>query len=548
MDSQRQFLFIGLILVSFFLFQEWQKDYNPQPVVAQQPLESADAPSSSNTGNASVDVPVSAQNNDQPLQLQTERFITVKSNVLDLIIDTTGGDIVGGNLLKYPIEQGQPEPVELLSKQHKAQSGLIGRDGPDGSRNGRPLYGTAKKSYDITGSDAVEIPLTWANAQGLSITKTFTVKPDSYDISVTYTVKNSSGEIKTVQNYAQLKKVILAPESTMMMNAYNAATYSTKEERYEKYDLDDMLERDLAKSTLGGWVAMQQHYFVASWVPFAEQKNLIYSNVASNGSAIIGFKGPEIDIQPGQTETITTTLYAGPKNQKELNKISETLGLTVDYGPLWFISKILFFLLVELFGIVGNWGVAIILITVIVKSGLYWLTKKQTVSMARMRNLQPKMEQLKQRFGDDKQKMGPAMMELYKKEGVNPMSGCLPLLLQMPIFLALYWMLMESVELRHAEFILWITDLSTKDPYYVLPVLYGASMFLMQKLQPTPTTDPMQQKVMMWMPVFFSVLFVIFPAGLVLYWLVNNVISILQTLYIYRGMEKAGLMVKPAKG
>ena len=543
MQSQRQILYIALILVSFLLFQEWQQDYNPQPVVAQQqPLQTSDMPAGSNNSAISSDLPTSDDTQAAPVAVtQADRLIKIKTNVLDLIIDTRGGDIIGADLLNYPINQGEPETVHLLAKFHQAQSGLIGRDGPDASRKGRPFYLAKQLSYQTQGDNDLVIPLTWTSNKGLKVTKTFTIKANEYDIAVTYTVQNNGATAASVQSFGQLKKIILAPESSLMMNAYNAATYSTTEQYYEKYDLYDMIDRSLNKNTLGGWIAMQQHYFVAAWVPSQEQQNNIFSKVASDGSAIIGYKGPTLDIMPGDSETITTTLYAGPKNQEDLGKLSESLELTVDYGPLWFISQMLFTMLIFLYGIVGNWGVAIILITVVVKMLLYPLTKKQTISMAKMRNLQPKMQALKERFGDDRQKMGPAMMKLYKDEQVNPMGGCLPLLLQMPIFLALYWMLMESVELRHAEFIFWITDLSAKDPYYVLPVLYGASMFLMQKLQPTPTTDPMQQKIMMYMPVVFSVLFVIFPAGLVLYWLVNNLISIMQTLYIYRQIDKKGL-------
>ncbi|MCJ8272790.1 MAG: membrane protein insertase YidC, partial [Psychrosphaera sp.] len=437
MESQRSFLFIALVLVSFFLFQEWQEDYHPQQDVPQQVASSGDTPSSevpaSDSNNA--DVPASARDTIRPQLAQADRLIKVHTNVLDLVIDTKGGDILGADLKNYPIEQGEPALIALLSKNHQAQSGLIGKDGPDGNRKGRPNYLAPKLEYTNNGDADIVIPLTWSNG-GLTVTKTLTIKANEYDIDVSYTIKNNSSEIKTVQPYAQLKKLILAPETSMMMNAYNAATYSTKEERYEKYDMDEMEDRNLSKNTVGGWVAMQQHYFVAAWVPNQQQQNNIFTKVASNGSGIIDYKGPLFEIQPGQTETISTTLYAGPKNQEKMAELAEYLDLTVDYGPLWFISKLLFWLLNILHGLIPNWGVAIILITVVVKFILYPLTKKQTISMAKMRKLQPKLAQLKERFGDDKQKMGPAMMELYKKEQVNPMGGCLPLLLQMPIFLS----------------------------------------------------------------------------------------------------------------
>ena len=293
---------------------------------------------------------------------------------------------------------------------------------------------------------------------------------------------------------------------------------------------------------MGGWVGMIQHYFVSAWVPSKDTQNNLYSRVVANGtSAIIGVKEPVFTVSPGETKTANAILFAGPKDQAELNNIHETLDLTVDYGFLWFVSQMLFSGLVFIYGVVGNWGIAIIIITIIVKSILYPLTKKQYESTAKMRALAPKMEQLKQRYGDDRQKMGQATMELYRKEKVNPMGGCLPLLLQMPIFLALYWVFLESVELRHAPFGLWISDLSAKDPYFILPILFGASMFLMQKLTPTPTMDPMQQKMMLWMPVIFSVFFLWFPSGLVLYWLVSNLISIAQMLYIYKQIDKKGI-------
>ena len=297
-------------------------------------------------------------------------------------------------------------------------------------------------------------------------------------------------------------------------------------------------DKNLKVSTEAGWVGMLEHYFVSAWIPPASQVNNLYTKLVQNQYAIIGFTGTPVNVASGETATIGAELYLGPKDQDNLAQLANGLDLTVDYGILWWLSQPLFALLQFLHSLVGNWGVAIILITVIVKGAMYPLTKKQYESMARMRNLAPKMQQLKDRFGDDRQKMSQAMMELYRKEKVNPMGGCLPIILQMPIFLALYWVLLESVELRHADFFLWITDLSVKDPYFVLPVLTGASMWLLQKLQPTTVTDPMQQKIMQFMPVAMSVFFLWFPAGLVLYWVVNNCLSIAQQWYITRQIEK----------
>jgi YidC/Oxa1 family membrane protein insertase len=305
-----------------------------------------------------------------------------------------------------------------------------------------------------------------------------------------------------------------------------------------------MVDSDLKITTAAGWAAMIEHYFVSAWVPPQDQKNNLYSKILQQTNGVVGFTGQSVTIEAGETAQINSILYLGPKDQDTLAGIARGLDLTVDYGFLFMISQPLFTFLQYIHSLVGNWGFAIILITIVVKGAMYPLTKKQYESMAKMRALKPKMDALKERYGEDKQKMQKAMMEMYKKDKVNPMGGCFPLLLQMPIFLALYWVLLESVELRHADFIFWITDLSSKDPFFVLPVLTGISMYLLQKLQPMTMTDPMQQKIMQFMPVAMSLFFFIFPAGLVLYWLISNVITLVQAKIIYASMEKRGLKTK----
>ena len=552
MESQRSFLIIGLALVSFLLWQSWQKDYGPQPVVPveqQQTQETSQGVPSFNE-NGSEDVPSSdSVPAAQPIAAaqSSNRIIEVKTDTLDLRIDLLGGDVVSADLLKFPVEQGSDIPYSLLRSGnglYVAQSGLIGAQGPDASSSGRPVYNAQSDYYEMTG-DTLVIPLTWKNNQGLSVTKTFTFTKGQYDVNVSYSVENGTGSAATVQPYAQLKQVMeFEDDSNMFMPTYRGAAYSTEDDRYQKYSFDEIEDDNLRETTKAGWVGMLEHYFVSAWVPSQEQTNTLYSRNLKNQYAVIGVLSPSESVAPGETKTLASTLYMGPKDQESLAKIARGLDLTVDYGILFWISQPLFALLTFLHSLVNNWGVAIILITIVVKGAMYWLTKKQYESMARMRNLAPKMQQLKDRFGDDRQKMSQAMMELYRKEKVNPMGGCLPLLLQMPIFLALYWVLMESVELRHADFVLWITDLSTKDPYFVLPILTGASMYLLQKLQPTTITDPMQQKIMQWMPVAMSVFFLWFPAGLVLYWLVSNVITLVQAKMIYASMEKRGYSSK----
>ncbi|WP_100644147.1 membrane protein insertase YidC [Alteromonas facilis] len=554
MESQRSFLIIGLALVSFLLWQQWQVDYGPkmvEPVATEANAPAANAVPSAVAANSDVvptdiaqeslsEVPssVAVSNAD------SKRFITVKTDTLNATIDLIGGDVVVANLNKFTISQDSEEPYSLLRAENAglyvAQSGLIGPNGPDGNSQGRPLYSTPKSEYVMEG-DTLAIPLSWVNESGLSITKTFTFTRDSHIVNVSYTVENNTSNSAQVQQYAQLKQTMTKSESNMFMPTYRGAAYSTQDTRYEKFKFTDFEDENLRIATIGGWVGMLEHYFVSAWVPPQEETNTIYSRLINNQFAIIGYTTPAVLVPAGQSETISSTLYMGPKDQETLANIARGLDLTVDYGPLWWISQPLFSLLKFLFDFAGNWGVAIILITIIVKGVMYPLTKKQYESFAKLRVLAPKMQQLKDRYGDDRQKMSQAMMELYRKEKVNPMGGCFPLLLQMPIFLALYWALLESVELRHAEFFLWITDLSVMDPYFVLPVLTGASMYLLQKLNPTTVQDPMQQKIMQWMPVAMSIFFIWFPAGLVLYWLISNVITIVQAKMIYSSMEKRGL-------
>lgn len=544
MESQRSFLTIGLLLVSFLLYQQWQVDYNtPEQAAVEtaQPILAGDQPvATGDTANAVDELPSSDSAFPAVMPKTSETLVKVVTDTLEVLIDTKGGDLVSATLLEYDLTHLSEEKYHLLHQapQYIAQSGLVGRHGPDAQSTGRPVYDVAQTEWTMTNNSLI-VPFTYTMDNGLVITKTFYFERGKHSIEVKFDVQNRSSNSLEIQPFYQLKQEIVTTEQSMMMPTYRGGVYSTIDEAYEKYDFDDMADAPLNLATPGGWIGMIEHYFVSAWVPKQTEQNVVYTRILGNQqAAIIGVKSPAQIVNAGETVSTSATLFAGPKNQAELDAIHDTLDLTVDYGFLWFISQLLFSALVWIFGIVGNWGIAIIIITILVKTALFPLTKKQYESMAKMRALQPKMEQLKQRFGDDRQKYGQATMELYRKEKVNPMGGCLPLLLQMPIFLALYWVFLESVELRHAPFGLWISDLSAQDPYYILPVLFGASMFLMQKLSPTPAADPMQQKMMMWMPVIFSVFFLWFPAGLVLYWFISNVISIIQMLLIYRGIDK----------
>ena len=500
------------------------------------------------SGSAAADVP----EGDQPVvSQQSETTIRVRTDVLDVEIDTHGGDVVSTELLKFAKDLGTEERFQLLQNRsnsvYVAQSGLIGPDGIDASGDGRPSYNYEKESYQSE-TDVIEVPLTYTTESGAIYRKVFTFTPGKYNVDVRFEIENNTANALNTQFYGQLKRSMGTGESgSMIMPTYFGAAYSHDDDKFEKYDFDDMLDKKLNVTSQTGWVSMLEHYFVSAWIPEQGQPNRLFSRVANGSQAIIGVIYPMTEIQAGSSKVIESQLYLGPKDQDAMAQIVEHLDLTVDYGFLWWLAQPIFKLLQFLQSLVINWGLAIILTTVIVKALLFPLTKAQYVSMAKMRMLQPKMTALRERYGDDRQKMSSAMMKLYKEEKVNPLGGCLPMLLQLPIFLALYWVLLESVELRHSEFVFWIQDLSTKDPYYILPILMGASMFLMQRLQPTPTADPMQQKLFQYMPVIFTVFFLWFPSGLVLYWLVSNLITIAQMLIIYRGLEKKGIDVRNKK-
>ncbi|KXS34605.1 MULTISPECIES: membrane protein insertase YidC [Idiomarina] len=552
MNSPRSILLVAFIVVSFFLFQQWTIDTAPgtkAPQQTQQTTQQTEDQNSSTvpqSGSNTADTAVPESNSPNAIT-SNGRLITVVTDELELKIDLNGGDIVSAKLLEFAATLDSEERFQLLKRNSNhiyiAQSGLIGPQGID-SNNGRAQYQAAQERYRLTG-DTLEVPLTTQTESGLNVTKTFVIKRGHYDIGVNYAIENQSSEAAQLQFYGQLQQTMTAGESgSMIMPTYFGAAYSQDEDKFEKYPFDDMREKKLSVTTQTGWVSMLQHYFVAAWVPTQTQQNKFYSQVTPSNQAVIGVLYPSTTVQPGASQTIDATIFVGPKDQDAMAKVAPYLDLTVDYGFLWWLAQPIFKLLQFLQSFVINWGLAIILITVIIKALLFPLTKAQYVSMAKMRLLQPKMKSLRERYGDDRQKMGQAMMKLYKEEKVNPLGGCLPMLLQLPIFLSLYWVLLESVELRHSSFVFWIQDLSTKDPYYILPILMGISMFVMQRLQPTPATDPMQQKLFQYMPVIFTVFFLWFPSGLVLYWLVSNLITITQMLIIYKGLEKKGINVR----
>jgi YidC/Oxa1 family membrane protein insertase len=544
MESQRSFLFIALMVVTYLLYSQWQLDNAP---VVKQPVYSQTIETASDSSGDFIPESSDSANPIAKKITSSANIISIKTDVLSLKINTRGGDIIEAKLLAFETEQGSDIPFTIMQNgQNKyiAQSGLTGANGLDRIIKGRPVYSTNGNNFNSKENEPLVVDLDYLAEDGLAVTKRFTFSHSSYSVNVDYLIKNNSANNVSMQLYAQLKQSTNVDTSSGLIPTYRGAAYSTSEERYEKYDFDDIQEQALNISTPGGWVAMLEHYFVSAWVPNAADNNQLYTSYTSNRDAVIGFKAPAMIIETNSEATASAVFYVGPKDQDQLEIIADNLDLTIDYGFLFMISQPLFWLLIKIQALVSNWGLAIIVITLVVKGGMYPLTKAQYTSMAKMRELQPKMAVLKERFGDDRQKMSQGMMELYKKEKVNPAGGCLPLIIQMPIFLALYWVFLESVELRHAPFILWIQDLSAMDPYFVLPVLMGISMFVMQRMQPMTIQDPMQQKIMQYMPVVFSIFMAWFPSGLVLYWLVSNLISIAQMKIIFSGIEKAKQQAK----
>ena len=474
---------------------------------------------------------------------EVTRLVTITSDVLEVVIDTRGGDIVRASLLEHLSELKEgADPFLMLNRSKSytfiAQSGLIGKNGTDTSGS-RPVFRVAQSNYRLEeGSDEIRVPLEIIQGENI-ITKEFVLRRSDYLIDVNYQVKNGSSENWSGHVFGQMLRDTYNPAKTgqIGLKPYLGGAISTLETNYKKIDVDDLDEEAFKAEREGGWVALVQHYFVSAWVPGKTEFNRYQLRKLSDKNLYaFGFTGPEWLVEPGETGRTGAQFYVGPKNQQRLQEISPYLDLTIDYGWLWWIAKPLFKGLEWLHALFGNWGWAIIGLTVVVKTVFYPLSAASYRSMAKMRKLQPEMARLRELHSDDRAKLSQEVMGLYKTEKVNPMGGCFPMLIQMPVFIALYWALSESVELRHAPWILWITDLSVKDPHYVLPILNGICMFFLQSLQPTPP-DPMQAKIMKIMPVAFAFFFIMFPSGLVLYWTVNSLLSIAQQWTITRKVE-----------
>ncbi|MBO3275940.1 membrane protein insertase YidC [Pseudomonas schmalbachii] len=574
MDIQRSILIVALAVVSYMLVLQWNKDYGQPELPAQTASVSTSQglPDTSVPAAGSADVPTAQASSpglpsEQTAAATSSQLIQVKTDVLSLAIDPRGGDVVKLGLLQYPLRQDRPDvPFPLFESDQQrtylAQSGLTGANGPDANRDGRPLYNSAQRSYQLAdGQDQLVVDLSYSS-NGVNYIKRFTfhrglktdcsekekaqkkiecINANAYQVGVTYLIDNQSAQPWTGNLFAQLKRDSSAdPSSTTAtgVSTYLGAAVWTPEKPYLKVSPKDMDKEQFKESVQGGWVAWLQHYFVTAWVPTKGETHQVMTRKDSQGNYIVGFTGPNLTVAPGSKTETSAVLYAGPKLQSHLKELSPGLELTVDYGWLWFIAQPIFWLLQHIHSLLGNWGWSIILLTVVIKLAFFPLSAASYRSMARMRAVSPKMQAIKEQHGDDRQKMSQAMMELYKKEKINPLGGCLPILVQMPVFLSLYWVLLESVEMRQSPWLGWITDLAVKDPFFILPIIMGATMLIQQMLNPTPP-DPMQAKVMKMMPIIFTFFFLWFPAGLVLYWVVNNVLSIAQQWYITRQIEGA---------
>lgn len=568
--NPRIFLFGLLAIVLLLMYRAWLVDttvaLTPPPDVATRHTSTTDSLSALDTDfptaispNASdappSDAPLSASDSDATASHTPiphadaieARYITVTTDVLDLRIDRLGGEISYAALPQYPVTIDEPEtPFTLLDDSTPqpfiAQSGIAPVD-PSERAQGLPLFETKASHYTLEeDQENLEVQLTWENENGLSLVKRYRFKRNDYLIEVTQEVQNRTNRAWEGSFYGQFKRIPSAEKKRGLgARSFTGVALSSQAKRYQKVKFEEISANKIPdQSTTGGWVGMLQHYFLAVWIPPQEQPiTLFTAHQSASNLHYAGFKTPVVTVAPQDTQSFTQSLYVGPKTQDTLKEIAPALERSVDYGYLFFIAEPLFWLLKNINRLIGNWGWSIIILTSLIKLAFFKLSEKSYRSMANMRQLAPKLKALKERYADDKQRLNMETMELYKKEKINPLGGCLPIVIQMPVFISLYWMLLETVELRQAPFMFWIQDLSVRDPFFILPLIMGASMLLQQRLNPPPT-DPAQQKVMMFMPIMFTGMFLFFPAGLVLYWVINNILSIAQQWYIVRRVEQGG--------
>lgn len=548
MDNQRIILLVALAFVFLLIWQAWETEQR-----AKAPAFTTTTAPSASTGTAGAkgavperDVPSvpSAPAAADADALPRATRVVVTTDLLRAELDTTGGDLRTLDLLTYSVSTEDRKPVRLLNDTGAdlfvVQTGLLGKAQLPTHKS---AFRAAATNYTLAAeAQTLEVPLVW-EANGLRVVKTYVFHRDSFLIDVRFEVENRTAQPTDAFLYAQLQRTHIAQEYSIFMPApsYIGGVVSTPTKKYEKYDFEDMADKPLKHDARGGWAAMLQHYFFGALIPPQQADVEYYSERLAPARYALGYKSlTPIAIAPGARAQLQTTVYAGPKEQTRLDAIGKTIApglqLTVDYGVLTIIADPLYWTLAQFHRLVGNWGWAIVLLTFLIKLVFYPLSGASYRSMGKMRQLQPRLQALKERHGGDRQKMNEAMMELYRKEKINPLGGCLPILVQIPVFIALYWVLLESVELRQAPWILWINDLSAPDPFFVLPIIMGASMLVQTWLNPAPL-EPIQQKIMYAMPVVFTVFFLFFASGLVLYWTVNNILSIAQQWWMTRTVD-----------
>jgi YidC/Oxa1 family membrane protein insertase len=550
MDNQRLLVWATFGMLAWLTYQTWLGDQAASPAAdSQAPADEVTTPAgtidslpslpdavadSTETASQTPDLDVAPA----PAPQAGSGIVRVRTDVLDVEINTTGATLQRAVLRNYPVNKDEPDTlVEILSPagadRGRIQTGLIA-EGDGAEANHLALFATPSIDYELNGDDEIVVPFTWTDGQGVSVEKELRFTRGSYRVDVTQRIVNRSDADWRGAEYAQIEQRSHEIERSM----FNVDSYSFDGpiiydgDKSEKLKRDDLMSDGPYDIRAGnGWVGSIQHHFLSAVVP---SKDTEYRyNVTVNGDTSVAslIRSPSLIVRPGSEYTFETSAFMGPKLQSQLEELDESLKLTVDYGWLTIISQPLFWLLSKVYGFVGNWGWAIILVTILIKLAFYKLTEASGRSMAKMREIQPRMKALQDRYKDDRQALSQAMMELYKREKVNPAAGCLPILIQMPFFLAFYWVLLESVEMRQAPFALWITDLSSRDPFFILPVIMGAAMLFQQRLNPAPA-DPVQAKVMQIMPIMFTAFFAFFPSGLVLYWVTNTLLSIAQQWYI----------------
>lgn len=558
-DIKKAILYIIVALLGITLFNDWMRDY---PVILQKHSKSVSTESNGKTPadySPSTFTPgvVRKARNEVPLsalhrgRVSGGQLVKVKTDVLELTINTQGGDIVSAKLPKYPVSLEEKRiPIQILSDDtehlYVAQSGLTNLHGKV------PVHYTAKKKqYELADNrNELTIQLTAQALDGLHITKTYIFHRDDYAVQVAYQVHNTRVKPWKGSLYAQIiRREPSFEHRHFYARSYNGAAISSPRIPYKKVTYEAMDKQNIDRTSKDGWVSMQQHYFLSAWIPgnpdfmYRYYSHVIPSRTTGPNFYVIGFVSPQMNLASGGVATSHATFYVGPEAVKRLKALASDLDRVIDYGWLWPISTLLFWVMSAIHAVVKNWGWTIVLTTILIKIVFYWFSAKSFRSMARMREVQPRLETLKERYAGDQKALSRATMELYRKEKINPLGGCLPMLIQIPVFIAFYYVIIESVELRQAPFILWIHDLSVKDPHYILPILMGLSMLAQQWLSPTPL-DPAQQKMMWILPVVFTVFFINFPAGLVLYWLINNVVQTLQQWYVNKTYENREAKLK----